>query len=424
LNKRSFPADINAVELVSISKKFDIRFRKGTRFFSLLFGSNEIHAVGESMPEKSNFFYALDDVSLIIKKNTSLGIVGGNGVGKSTLLQIMAGTLKPSGGTLEVKGRVASLLELGSGFDPNFTGRENVVLNASILGLSKNEIENRMETILDFAEIGDFIDRPVKSYSSGMSLRLAFSVIAHVEADILIIDEALAVGDAVFIQKCMKFIRDFKKRGTLILVSHDFAAIQSLCSECIWLAGGKIVSSGKTSEVLNDYHSFVLKERNEQIDAISSINEKNSNSKTENVTIKKVSLANVENGQEISQIKGGENVVFQICVNKNHNLANLVVGFIVRNRLGMDLFSQKVDLANSEDNMPDIENRVVSVAFKFTMPRLAKGVYTIYVAVAQNVSSGDVLHHIWADNSFVFESTNTETFSGLFKVPMKNITFM
>jgi lipopolysaccharide transport system ATP-binding protein len=205
--------EVNLVELTSISKTFERRRGIGFRFFfSLLFGNK--NSLNHNSPSDNiKYFFALNNLSLRVQKNKSIGIIGENGAGKSTLLQIISGTLSASSGTVKVNGRVASLLELGSGFDPNFTGRENVVLNASILGLSKVEIANRITSIMDFADIGEFIDKPVKSYSSGMTLRLAFAVIAHVDADLLIIDEALAVGDAVFIQKCMRFIRDFQKKG-------------------------------------------------------------------------------------------------------------------------------------------------------------------------------------------------------------------
>jgi lipopolysaccharide transport system ATP-binding protein len=423
LNSRFNSGDCHAVELKSVSKWYDIKSSNSFGFISKLFDSTGLQAGKKNRVSHTNLFYALDGVSLQIRQNTSIGIIGENGAGKSTLLQIIANTLTVSSGTLKVEGRVASLLELGSGFDPNFTGRENVILNASILGLSKNKIEGRMDSILNFAEIGKFIDRPVKSYSSGMSLRLAFSVIAHVEADILIIDEALAVGDAVFVQKCMNFIREFKKRGTLILVSHDLAAIQSLCSECIWLSRGKIMHSGLTTEVLKKYHSFVLSERNKKIDKTEKTCHRDSVLKTNRVVIKKVSLINDDNGQEILSIKGDENVALKVRFNTTQTLEDLVLGFIVRNRLGMDLFSQKVDLCDLENEASDSQDCDSLACFKFKMPRLAKGVYTIYTAIAECTLNGDIYHHTWSENSYVFESINTESFSGLFKIPMKNITF-
>lgn len=198
-------------------------------------------------------FWALRDVSFSVRRGQTVGIVGRNGSGKSTLLQMIAGTLNPTEGSISVNGRVAALLELGSGFNPEFTGRENVFLNAAILGLSRTQIEQRLEKILAFADIGEFIDQPVRSYSSGMSVRLAFAVIAHVDADILIIDEALAVGDAFFSQKCMRFLREFQKHGTLLFVSHDAAAVTNLCENAVWLQNGRMRLSGTSQEVIEAY---------------------------------------------------------------------------------------------------------------------------------------------------------------------------
>ena len=166
-------------------------------------------------------FWALKDISFEIRKGETVGIIGRNGSGKSTLLQILCGTLTPNSGTVAINGRVAALLELGAGFNPDFTGRENVYMNGSVLGLTKEQIDARFDEIAAFADIGEFLFQPVKTYSSGMYVRLAFAVIAHVDAEILIIDEALAVGDAFFVQKCMRFLRDFMTRGTVLFASHD-----------------------------------------------------------------------------------------------------------------------------------------------------------------------------------------------------------
>jgi lipopolysaccharide transport system ATP-binding protein len=183
-------------------------------------------------------FWALRDVSFDVKRGGTVGIVGKNGSGKSTLLQIICGTMAPTAGEVEVRGRVAALLELGAGFNPEFTGRENVFMNASILGLSRQETESRFDEIAAFADIGDFIEQPVKTYSSGMVVRLAFAVIAHVDADVLVIDEALSVGDAFFSQKCMRYLRRFMQTGTVLFVSHDTGAVVSLCDTAVWLENG------------------------------------------------------------------------------------------------------------------------------------------------------------------------------------------
>lgn len=198
-------------------------------------------------------FRALDGISFEVQRGQTVGIIGRNGSGKSTLLQIICGTLSPTFGQVEVNGRVAALLELGSGFNPEFTGHENVYMYASIMGLTREQIDARYSAILEFADIGDFIDQPVKTYSSGMMVRLAFAVIVHVDADILIIDEALAVGDAFFVQKCMRFLRRFMKTGTVLFVSHDSGAITNLCSHAIWLEKGGMRDQGSPKSVTEAY---------------------------------------------------------------------------------------------------------------------------------------------------------------------------
>jgi lipopolysaccharide transport system ATP-binding protein len=202
-------------------------------------------------------FYALKDVSFEVKKGEAVGIIGRNGSGKSTLLQMIAGTLTPTSGSIQVNGRVAALLELGSGFNPDFTGRENVYLNASVLGLTREEIDVRYNEITAFADIGDFINQPVKTYSSGMLMRLAFSVQVAVNPDVLIVDEALSVGDVFFTQKCFSKIRKIQEKGTtLLLVSHDTAAIQNLCDHGILLNQGQLLFVGPPEEATSRYHAL------------------------------------------------------------------------------------------------------------------------------------------------------------------------
>ena len=207
-------------------------------------------------------FYALRGVSFDVRRGESVGIIGLNGSGKSTLLQVLAGTLQPTEGTVQTTGRVAALLELGSGFNPEFTGRENVFLNATILGLRSEEIEARFDRIADFAEIGDFIDQPVKTYSSGMVVRLAFAVLTQVEPDILIIDEALAVGDFLFQQKCYDCLRDFQRRGcTFLFVSHAMGTVLDLCSRALLMEQGRLGFDGPAKEAVNLYEAHAFESR-------------------------------------------------------------------------------------------------------------------------------------------------------------------
>jgi lipopolysaccharide transport system ATP-binding protein len=201
-------------------------------------------------------FWAVSDVSFEVGKGETVGIIGRNGSGKSTLLQIICGTLALSSGSVEVDGRVAALLELGSGFNPEFTGRENVYLNGAVFGLSKDEIDARLGDILDFADIGDFIDQPVKTYSSGMFVRLAFSVAMHVEPQILIVDEALSVGDAFFQSKCATAMKGLMAKGaTVLLVSHDMHAVKSMCTRAVLMESGRMVAYGDPGQIVERYYS-------------------------------------------------------------------------------------------------------------------------------------------------------------------------
>ncbi len=200
-------------------------------------------------------FWALRDVSFDVKKGETVGIIGRNGSGKSTLLQLICRTLAPTTGTLEFDGRIAALLELGAGFNPEFTGKENVYMNASLLGLSQEQITERYPDIVAFADIGDFIDQPVKTYSSGMFVRLAFAVVAHVDADILVVDEALSVGDIAFQNKCMACLRKMTERGaTILFVSHDLSTTQMICDRVVWLDGGRVAQIGDPVQVSREYY--------------------------------------------------------------------------------------------------------------------------------------------------------------------------
>ena len=215
-------------------------------------------AAGDALRRKASAgyrdFFALQNVSFDVRKGEAVGIIGRNGSGKSTLLQIIAGTLQPSDGSLDVKGRVAALLELGSGFNPEFTGRENVYLNGSVLGFSRSEIDARFDEVAAFADIGDFIEQPVKTYSSGMMVRLAFALQTAVEPEIFIVDEALSVGDFFFQQKCFKRIAELRANGTtLLFVSHDMGSVRDLCHRALYLKGGRTVDFGESQHVISLY---------------------------------------------------------------------------------------------------------------------------------------------------------------------------
>ena len=239
---------VRAANLTKIYKIFD---SPGKRFLYHMFHMNS-----------GRDFVALDNVSFTIKKGETYGIIGKNGSGKSTLLQILAGILKVSSGEVEVNGRVAALLELGSGFDPESTGYENIYMNAAILGVNKNDIETKIAEIIDFADIGDFINQPVKTYSSGMFVRLAFAVAINVDADILLIDEALAVGDIFFRQKCYAKLNQLKAEGkTIILVSHGMNEVEQFCDRALLLHHGQVMVQGDSKECVKQYYFLEQEDR-------------------------------------------------------------------------------------------------------------------------------------------------------------------
>jgi len=241
------------ISLKGVTKTYAIWDNPSARLFAAV-----RQMVGANQSTSGRQFTAVRDVSLDLMPGECLGIVGRNGAGKSTLLQMIAGTVQPSSGSVTVRGRVAALLELGSGFNPDFSGRENVVMNASVLGLSKSEIEAKYDSIVDYSGIREFIDQPVRTYSSGMTLRLAFAVCVHVDADILIIDEALAVGDARFQFKCHATLDAMRKEGrTIIFVSHDTNAVKRMCGTAVLLERGEVLFQGAPNDVTNVYTKLI-----------------------------------------------------------------------------------------------------------------------------------------------------------------------
>lgn len=397
-------------------------------------------------------FWALRGVSFSIRRGQTVGIVGRNGSGKSTLLQMIAGTLNPTEGHITVKGRVAALLELGSGFNPEFTGRENVYLNATILGLTRAQIEARIDSILAFADIGEFIDQPVRSYSSGMSVRLAFAVIAHVDADILIIDEALAVGDAFFSQKCMRFLRGFQKNGTLLFVSHDAAAVTNLCESAVWLQNGQMRLSGTSQEVIEAYmteqHVVGRREvggedvkiekkvrrlasdvpdfRHEALReagvsnriALFEFDPANVGQEfgAQGARIVDVSLTD-EQGAALGMAEGGELVRLRIRVELVQSLDSVIVGFYVKDRLGQRLFGDNSYFACKDAPVGGLAGEYVVASFLFRMPVMPSGSYMIDAAVASGDQHDHTQQH-WIHDALEFRAIDETMRFGLVGLPM------
>lgn len=404
------------------------------------------------LPPSKHFseFRALDDISFTVRKGETVGIIGRNGSGKSTLLQIICGTLTPSSGQVRVNGRVAALLELGSGFNPEFTGRDNVFLNAGLLGLSTEQTAAKFPEIEAFADIGEFIDQPVKTYSSGMMVRLAFAVIAHVDADILVIDEALAVGDAFFTQKCMRFLREFMKRGTILFVSHDSGAIKNLCSDCIWLESGQVFMQGSPKEVCERYlRAFFEVEqgagtttrlrgasprvegRDQRLAYINASNLRNDLQIFDfdpeadsfgqgGATITQVSILD-ENGDPLAWAVGGEPVRLHVAATCQADLAAPIIGFYIKDRLGQTLFGDNTYLSYAEQPVPCRGGETVHAIFHFDMPRLASGDYTVTAALADGTQEEHVMHH-WIHDALHFKAVASSVAVGLIGIPMRKIT--
>lgn len=378
-------------------------------------------------------FWALRDISLDVPKGETLGIIGQNGSGKSTLLQIIAGTLTPTTGEVFVNGRVSALLELGSGFNPEFTGRQNVFFNGQILGLSREQIETKFDEIAAFAEIGDFIEHPVKTYSSGMALRLAFAVVANTEPSILIVDEALAVGDAKFQARCMKRIRQLKEQGvTILFVSHDSGSVKMLCNSAALMNHGRILEISNPKDVVNHYIALLSSDNNEvAIEEITSeeitlIEEDNDFIKeNQDKTLhrhgnKLATVNNVEvidfQGKETKKIETGKNFQISILVEAKAEISDLIVGISIRNLMGLVIYGTNTHLQKIK--LPGLqENQELKVLFQVPC-YLNKGVYTITVGI----HSEEGLSYDWVDELVVFEVNNSIYCDGLIDL-QSTITF-
>ena len=397
-------------------------------------------------------FWALKDVSFEIKKGETVGIIGRNGSGKSTLLQMICGTLNPTNGSIETNGRVAALLELGSGFNPEFTGRENVYMNAAVLGLSKDEVDSRFEKITSFADIGEFIEQPVKTYSSGMMVRLAFAVIAHVDADILVIDEALSVGDAFFTQKCMRFLRNFMENGTVLFVSHDTGAVINLCQRAIWLDKGISKSQGDPKDIAQKYlaelyeaqqgssvaSNVILDDslapasqaRDMRLDYINKTKFRNDveifSFQSDKASFGKrggsINLVQLldEASNPLIWVIGGEKVRLVVYCIANQNIFSPIVGFYVNDQLGQPIFG------DNSFNFSQLKPLIISpgekfeTVFEFNMPILPVGEYSITVALAEGTQQEHVQHH-WVHEAVLLKSHSSSVSTGLVGIPMSFI---
>jgi lipopolysaccharide transport system ATP-binding protein len=394
-------------------------------------------------------YWALQDVNLEVRKGQAIALIGHNGAGKSTFLKLLCGTVTPTTGSIQVAGRIGALLELGAGFNPEFTGRENLRLSASVMGFSTEEIVQKEPAIIEFADIGDFLDQPVKLYSSGMYARLAFAVMAHMDPDILIVDEILSVGDAAFQQKCMRFIRKFRQNGTLMFVSHDSAAVLNLCEHAIWLDAGTVRMAGSAKDVCHAYQAAIESGKINQnafhiggtrkapdavIDETEQLLRQSGEAPKVKVfsfdadapwyghggaTIQTVSLLDSDR-RPLDLLTGGDDVILRVEAVAKKDLDGPIIGFYVKDRLGQNLFGNNTYLAHAQRKPQAQEGATVAAEFRFRLPFMPSGNYAITVALAEGTQEEHVHHH-WIDDALLFKVANPNEIQGLLGVPMTSI---
>lgn len=473
-------SDDTAISLHDLGKCYQIYARPGDRLRQ--FVAPRLQRLARR-PQRPYFheFWALRHLSLEVQRGETIGIIGRNGSGKSTLLQIICGTLTPTEGTVQTRGRVAALLELGAGFNPEFSGRENVFMNAALFGLTHEQTAQRFDAIAAFADIGEFMEQPVKTYSSGMYVRLAFAVIAHVDADILVVDEALSVGDAVFTQKCMRFIRAFQERGTLLFVSHDMASVQNLCRTTLWMSGGELRQAGPTKDVVEAYLRDTLQEiyGNEarlapageaegaptapasaasasasasatstlpppsdlpgapvappvapvidygaqlqvQDNLAAARGWQTGQARIVSVALEPLAQPGADGASTV--FAGGDSVRLVIRAQTEQDLAQPILGFIVKDRLGQDLFGENTLPLTTGAPRPVRAGQRFEAAYQFRLPMLPNGAYAVMASVADGDLHRNVQHHYLHD-ALIFHVASSKVRWGLVGIPFEKIGF-
>lgn len=350
--------------------------------------------------------HVLKGLSFSVQPGDAVGIVGQNGAGKSTLLKIVTGTQQPTTGSVHVNGRIGSILELGMGFNPDFTGRQNAFHSAGLMGFSQPEIESVMENIEDFAEVGAYFDQPVNTYSSGMQMRVAFSVITAFRPALLIVDEALSVGDTYFQHKSFSRIREFQEQGSaLLLVSHDRSAIQSLCNRAILLDKGAVIQDGNPEFVMDYYNALIANKENNTVRTRQLENGKTQTlSGTGEARIVDVDLLNEKN-EPVETLNVGELVCLRVVVSAQVDLPDLVVGYAIKDRLGQCVFGTNTHhLGNPLRNVRAKEK--IKVDFRF-LANLGPGTYSIAIAMHADRSHVSK-NYEWRDLALVFDVVNID----------------
>jgi ABC-type polysaccharide/polyol phosphate transport system ATPase subunit len=353
-------------------------------------------------------FWALRDVSFRVEKGEVVSLVGPNGCGKSTLLQIVSGILQPTQGRVVTRGRIAALLELGAGFNPEFSGRENIFINGEIMGIGRAEMERNLPAIEAFAEIGEFVHRPVKEYSSGMYVRLAFSAAIHVNPEILIVDEALSVGDAVFANRCIRKFEELReKKTTILFVSHDLGLVKQLSNRVIFLLNGQIQAEGEPKHVINQYIGVVLErqkayEKQDEGPGLAATFRHGDGSSE----VVEASLLD-SNGRVCAVVESGETVTVRVRAVFRERRAQPMVGILIRNRIGMDVYGTNTRIEQVESGIFEAGEEM-EIDFTFEC-WLTPQQYTVTVATQHPDGSS----HDWLDDVITFDVVSQRVAAGV-----------
>ncbi|MGE0230743.1 MAG: ABC transporter ATP-binding protein [Flavobacteriaceae bacterium] len=391
---------------------------------------------------RGDIFWAVAPLDLEVRPGEAVGIIGRNGSGKSTLLQMLCRTMEPTVGTVRTRGRVAALLALGAGFHYDYTGRENASLNAAVLGLTEAEITARMPAIAAFSDLGDYFDRPVREYSSGMFARLSFAVATHVDADVLVVDEVLAVGDYAFQRKCYAKMREFRARGgALLFVSHSAMTVVSVCERAIWLDGGQVRADGP-SDAVNEAYQLDLAGLGDSTGAraenvlpvvardprwegrseahIGSFDDNapwhgHGGARVTDLTFRDL------DGRQLVRIRGGDEVEMCIRCHAERAVERPIVGFMFRDAYGQNLFGDNSFLATVRNPPAMASGESVTTIFRFQFPWLPKGEYHVAPSIIEGTQA-DHIHLHWMENALRIEVTESPVIFGVVGVPMKEIS--